>query len=69
VKQPYTRTTGPSFAFHAPTWHPDCPVSVVDVGGRPHLWCPECRCLVYIEAVAVKAEIAATFAEAKEMPL
>jgi len=69
VKQPYPHTSGPSFALHAPSWHAQCPVVLGDIGGRPHLWCPDCRCLVYLEAVAVKADISATFACAKEMPL
>jgi len=69
MKEPYLETRSPSAALHAPSWHAPCPqVSVVDIGGRAHLFCGSCRCLVSMEAVAIKADLNASFQPAKEAP-
>ncbi len=42
-------------AWNAYLFHPDCPVvDVRDLGGFKYLWCPSCRCLCNLDAVAPK---------------
>jgi hypothetical protein len=61
MSSPYPLTSGPSFALHAPDWHPSCDVEFQMVGGRPMLWCRACRCLASLEAVADKVRPEATY--------
>jgi hypothetical protein len=69
MKESYLATNSPTFALHAPAWHAPCPsVGVVELAGRPFLWCPDCRCLVSMEAVAIKADVSATFMPAPTAP-
>lgn len=59
--KPYEPTNSASAALHAPDWHAACPeVDLVDVAGRPFAWCRRCRCMVSLEAVAVKVHPAST---------
>jgi len=42
-------------SYKCGSFHPDCAgVTVVDIGGFPHLWCPRCRVYTNLEAVAEK---------------
>lgn len=44
-------------AYDCRAFHPGCEgVTVVDVGGFANLWCPTCRVLCNLEAVAPKFE-------------
>lgn len=42
-------------AYDCASFHPSCTgVTVVEVGGFAHLWCPGCRIYANLEAVSVK---------------
>lgn len=42
-------------AWDCSTFHPGClNVAVVDVAGFKYLWCPDCRVLANLDAMAVK---------------
>lgn len=42
-------------SWRCDNFHPLCPgVTPIDIGGFAHLWCPQCRILVNLEAVGTK---------------
>lgn len=44
-------------SYDASAYHPECEgVVPVDIAGFAHLWCPQCRTLTNLEAVARKHE-------------
>lgn len=44
-------------AYDCSQFHGTCSgIQVVDIGGFPHLWCPTCRVLSNLQAVAPKFE-------------
>lgn len=58
----YPRTRAASNALHAPDWHASC-VNVelhMYPGRGPVLWCPDCRCMASLEAVADKVDLVAS---------
>lgn len=63
---PYPHSDRPSFALHAADWHASC--SGVELhmhpGRGPVLWCPSCRCMASLEAVAAKVDLVASMAAA-----
>ena len=58
---PYSLAKSASYALHAPDWHATClQVQIVDVGGFPCVWCPDCRCFARLESVSSKVDLKAS---------